>query len=162
MIRRPPRSTHTDTLFPYTTLFRSYCPRKPGRDTAVGELALLVSRNQQSERHCEKEPINDALWKDHRRRLAHPPRHSASSIGSYGSRFNGCASLGSDACPSPAEGLGSYADAEGTQGTWLLRRFHRRENQREDEGRCDALPSRCRPVGKRHGQRGKARTAEQH
>src|SRR3546814_12530203 len=26
MIRRPPRSTRTDTLFPYTTLFRS--PRK--------------------------------------------------------------------------------------------------------------------------------------
>src|SRR3546814_9486322 len=27
MIRRPPRSTRTDTLFPYTTLFRS--PGKP-------------------------------------------------------------------------------------------------------------------------------------
>src|SRR3546814_2541565 len=27
MIRRPPRSTRTDTLFPYTTLFRS--PRSP-------------------------------------------------------------------------------------------------------------------------------------
>src|SRR3546814_8870888 len=27
MIRRPPRSTRTDTLFPYTTLFRS----RPGR-----------------------------------------------------------------------------------------------------------------------------------
>src|SRR3546814_1318201 len=26
MIRRPPRSTRTDTLFPYTTLFRSRCP----------------------------------------------------------------------------------------------------------------------------------------
>src|SRR3546814_4876634 len=26
MIRRPPRSTRTDTLFPYTTLFRSQCP----------------------------------------------------------------------------------------------------------------------------------------
>src|SRR3546814_9433498 len=25
MIRRPPRSTRTDTLFPYTTLFRSQC-----------------------------------------------------------------------------------------------------------------------------------------
>src|SRR3546814_20848471 len=25
MIRRPPRSTRTDTLFPYTTLFRSVC-----------------------------------------------------------------------------------------------------------------------------------------
>src|SRR3546814_4862156 len=30
MVRRPPRSTRTDTLFPYTTLFRS--PRRgPGR-----------------------------------------------------------------------------------------------------------------------------------
>src|SRR3546814_6110286 len=28
MIRRPPRSTRTDTLFPYTTLFRSNLPRK--------------------------------------------------------------------------------------------------------------------------------------
>src|SRR3546814_2802303 len=25
MIRRPPRSTRTDTLFPYTTLFRASC-----------------------------------------------------------------------------------------------------------------------------------------
>src|SRR3546814_2317999 len=29
MIRRPPRSTRTDTLFPYTTLFRSGKPRRP-------------------------------------------------------------------------------------------------------------------------------------
>src|SRR3546814_11350742 len=29
MIRRPPRSTRTDTLFPYTTLFRSI-ERRPG------------------------------------------------------------------------------------------------------------------------------------
>src|SRR3546814_9644132 len=28
MIRRPPRSTRTDTLFPYTTLFRSLHPSK--------------------------------------------------------------------------------------------------------------------------------------
>src|SRR3546814_1064092 len=27
MIRRPPRSTRTDTLFPYTTLFRSFAVR---------------------------------------------------------------------------------------------------------------------------------------
>src|SRR3546814_18955723 len=31
MIRRPPRSTRTDTLFPYTTLFRSPCRRRPAR-----------------------------------------------------------------------------------------------------------------------------------
>src|SRR3546814_15728466 len=30
MIRRPPRSTRTDTLFPYTTLFRSYLAVRPG------------------------------------------------------------------------------------------------------------------------------------
>src|SRR3546814_5724506 len=30
MIRRPPRSTRTDTLFPYTTLFRS-CPKVNGK-----------------------------------------------------------------------------------------------------------------------------------
>src|SRR3546814_718387 len=29
MIRRPPRSTRTDTLFPYTTLFRSMRGRRP-------------------------------------------------------------------------------------------------------------------------------------
>src|SRR3546814_12910901 len=32
MIRRPPRSTRTDTLFPYATLFRS--PRQPARGAA--------------------------------------------------------------------------------------------------------------------------------
>src|SRR3546814_1510219 len=30
MIRRPPRSTRTDTLFPYTTLFRSLEDRQVG------------------------------------------------------------------------------------------------------------------------------------
>src|SRR3546814_5084980 len=39
MIRRPPRSTRTDTLFPYTTLFRS-----PGRGSAGGqELSALLT-----------------------------------------------------------------------------------------------------------------------
>src|SRR3546814_9374586 len=33
MIRRPPRSTRTDTLFPYTTLFRSL--RRPQQRTGV-------------------------------------------------------------------------------------------------------------------------------
>src|SRR3546814_1758863 len=35
MVRRPPRSTRTDTLFPYTTLFRSIARR-------VDELPLCV------------------------------------------------------------------------------------------------------------------------
>src|SRR3546814_12036360 len=38
MIRRPPRSTRTDTLLPYTTLFRSPRPHAvpPGRDQRTG------------------------------------------------------------------------------------------------------------------------------
>src|SRR3546814_10216590 len=45
MIRRPPRSTRTDTLFPYTTLFRSR--RKNGKVQADFplRLALSVARN---------------------------------------------------------------------------------------------------------------------
>src|SRR3546814_8349201 len=39
MIRRPPRSTRTDTLFPYTTLFRSL----PGGDRQVD--AVLLRRH---------------------------------------------------------------------------------------------------------------------
>src|SRR3546814_7935266 len=35
MIRRPPRSTRTDTLFPYTTLFRSYALHCPCADKPV-------------------------------------------------------------------------------------------------------------------------------
>src|SRR3546814_2757521 len=34
MIRRPPRSTRTDTLLPYTTLFRSHRP-DPGAQSGV-------------------------------------------------------------------------------------------------------------------------------
>src|SRR3546814_3830382 len=36
MIRRPPRSTRTDTLFPYTTLFRSGFPLIVGDDPCLG------------------------------------------------------------------------------------------------------------------------------
>src|SRR3546814_17657801 len=35
MIRRPPRSTRTDTLFPYTTLFRSIRRTKFSKDMAA-------------------------------------------------------------------------------------------------------------------------------
>src|SRR3546814_10907883 len=36
MIRRPPRSTRTDTLFPYTTLFRSHHSLQPRGDRCRG------------------------------------------------------------------------------------------------------------------------------
>src|SRR3546814_10849840 len=43
MIRRPPRSTLTDTLFPYTTLFRSL--RNPEREQTVGWAGRAGARN---------------------------------------------------------------------------------------------------------------------
>src|SRR3546814_1755040 len=84
MIRRPPRSTRTDTLFPYTTLFRSVerggdaCIGKRNAAKAVGrcERALDVAaklaeieaqRLQRSGRHggeadidCNHLPAGDA------------------------------------------------------------------------------------------------------
>src|SRR3546814_17941537 len=44
MIRRPPRSTRTDTLFPYTTLFRSVTSAMHGEEGYCGsgcQVALL-------------------------------------------------------------------------------------------------------------------------
>src|SRR3546814_15457120 len=56
MLRRPPRSTRTDTLFPYTTLFRSRADADGN-----GKLPLLEAGTQQrsdrtSRRH---EPVID-------------------------------------------------------------------------------------------------------
>src|SRR3546814_6468580 len=52
MIRRPPRSTRTDTLFPYTTLFRShakrccYSNRKPCRSRDICRRPSTSCRRQ--------------------------------------------------------------------------------------------------------------------
>src|SRR3546814_17010833 len=46
MIRRPPRSTRTDTLFPYTTLFRSHGGRPP-----------LCGGARQGDRHHCRRPV---------------------------------------------------------------------------------------------------------
>src|SRR3546814_3235138 len=65
MIRRPPRSTRTDTLFPYTTLFRSGAGRwrdgGPGaglaRRTAAGPEGIMVKQGvygRRSEEHTSE------------------------------------------------------------------------------------------------------------
>src|SRR3546814_4742562 len=50
MIRRPPRSTRTDTLFPYTTLFRSCSARGYCRPWTSGG----PSRASRSEEHTSE------------------------------------------------------------------------------------------------------------
>src|SRR3546814_1301639 len=57
MIRRPPRSTRTDTLFPYTTLFRSECggchderhvtvPAMPGAGLAMVQPEIVLGSQE--------------------------------------------------------------------------------------------------------------------
>src|SRR3546814_8643208 len=73
MIRRPPRSTRTDTLFPYTTLFRSphlpTCAAVEGRKTEI-----RLSKNPAFRQACDptsrREARNQAPGSldEHRRR----------------------------------------------------------------------------------------------
>src|SRR3546814_2050477 len=44
MIRRPPRSTRTDTLFPYTTLFRSIAILELGAEGGIAARVRVVAR----------------------------------------------------------------------------------------------------------------------
>src|SRR3546814_19985380 len=56
MIRRPPRSTRTDTLFPYTTLFRSggYC-------RSVGWPMVRGDDDRRWRRHCARDDGQAAI-----------------------------------------------------------------------------------------------------
>src|SRR3546814_5683476 len=52
MIRRPPRSTRTDTLFPYTTLFRSDAYRPTGRPVSPADGACRAHGPGYLQREC--------------------------------------------------------------------------------------------------------------
>src|SRR3546814_5677539 len=77
MIRRPPRSTRTDTLFPYTTLFRSGRPhpREHRERREPGHRVELVD-DQRAVGHHEEVDAGQALAADRAERvggqLAHP------------------------------------------------------------------------------------------
>src|SRR3546814_5905848 len=60
MIRRPPRSTRTDTLFPYTTLFRSEVGRpQPGRAAIFAVPAMGKLVRQQAAQHFALVPFGE-------------------------------------------------------------------------------------------------------
>src|SRR3546814_5441993 len=61
MIRRPPRSTRTDTLFPYTTLFRSAAPAARVQDASWGVSSLGRLRRQAARRRARRLRCADAL-----------------------------------------------------------------------------------------------------
>src|SRR3546814_5024315 len=57
MIRRPPRSTRTDTLFPYTTLFRSAFHRRDGASGGAAPAAGTAPRAASSA-HADPDPLD--------------------------------------------------------------------------------------------------------
>src|SRR3546814_2889082 len=82
MIRRPPRSTRTDTLFPYTTLFRSHeeraHPRRGRRGEAVAHRPSMGGHGQVPpalRRFGLYERISDRPRLARRARDAHLRRH---------------------------------------------------------------------------------------
>src|SRR3546814_20679993 len=71
MIRRPPRSTRTDTLFPYTTLFRSQ---------VVGSSPCPTARDSATE-DLDFKPLNELDIQTRRgRRVAHPLQRASKAI----------------------------------------------------------------------------------
>src|SRR3546814_4289690 len=84
MIRRPPRSTRTDTLFPYTAVFRSeqrraWCREGGGRGAACagghapragfrgGMMATVTIDHEDEELHHPKTFIGKYIWsQDHK------------------------------------------------------------------------------------------------
>src|SRR3546814_689027 len=59
MIRRPPRSTRTDTLFPYTTLFRSVA--EPGFKALLNLVGQDAARWQHTVRAREDKDLRPVL-----------------------------------------------------------------------------------------------------
>src|SRR3546814_19411855 len=72
MIRRPPRSTRTDTLFPYTTLFRSVLAdrvMRTGRHHLLGLLSgeetSLHHRTENHEQHQRNQDLAGNVGKEY-------------------------------------------------------------------------------------------------
>src|SRR3546814_17675359 len=71
MIRRPPRSTRTDTLFPYTTLFRSVLhskKRKNGASTSSARTEERLFFDLESQTGVLRQPIDQRLAQQRPRR----------------------------------------------------------------------------------------------
>src|SRR3546814_2976324 len=64
MIRRPPRSTRTDTLFPYTTLFRSLLAPKGARRDQIKTVHSHVQALSQCRLYTRREGLKAVVHAD--------------------------------------------------------------------------------------------------
>src|SRR3546814_17278360 len=82
MIRRPPRSTRTDTLFPYTTLFRSNSALVIVRgDSHVGGSIQIVQGG--GARILSTKVEQDILFDDNRRKLIARDNHVGGNLQAF-------------------------------------------------------------------------------
>src|SRR3546814_8408636 len=71
MIRRPPRSTRTDTLFPYTTLFRSLPNRNLFLERRLATAAIEYCLNDETARQAMLDLVRHIVMRDLERSEEH-------------------------------------------------------------------------------------------
>src|SRR3546814_20179600 len=81
MIRRPPRSTRTDTLFPYTTLFRSTMAAENEGVHILDRHVELVGDEVAEARRIEDAGHTDDLVVRQARELTEGPNHRVEGVG---------------------------------------------------------------------------------
>src|SRR3546814_19132821 len=100
MIRRPPRSTRTDTLFPYPTLFRSKLRGMPGFQDVTSDLAIAspsivvdINRDKAATLGVTAEQIEGALASAYGSKQVstiYTPSNQYQEIGRASCRDRGC------------------------------------------------------------------------
>src|SRR3546814_4386764 len=89
MIRRPPRSTRTDTLVPYTTLFRSFdlailgkdAPPGGGQRATAAQQRLFAAPFVEGPERRARQMMRDRHRRDERRDLGAIERHDLADFG---------------------------------------------------------------------------------
>src|SRR3546814_13845039 len=134
MTRRPPSSTRTDTLFPYTTPFRSLAgPASPEPRPAV----LAEAGN----------PADAGTHQDG----TYPPRHACLATGAGGRRADYERYRPCNAGVARPAGAGSLLGASGNRRFYLDRRGDSPDGGRRPGGLTLAdLPQGCKPARFRH------------
>src|SRR3546814_14069774 len=84
MIRRPPRSTRTDTLFPYTTLFRSAPNRACYVPVGHGGSDMFAEKPVQLDRELVLAKLKPLLEDASVLKIGHKLKYDATIIGRLG------------------------------------------------------------------------------
>src|SRR3546814_14458311 len=107
MIRRPPRSTRTDTLFPYPTLCRSVEPRHEHRQRGLAR----ATRSDEGDELAGLDGGADAV--EHERRASRAGAVAGGSGGLESRHYRGGGARGADAVQPDATGRNDKLDRAG-------------------------------------------------